>query len=107
MNCPVCLNPATRAALTGVDWLFESTAKTFTLNSCASCRCLFLNPMPDEEEIAGFYPPQYWWNSAGSRANGILKNLEALYRKLALHDHVSFVVRASANRQGTEVLDVG
>jgi 2-polyprenyl-3-methyl-5-hydroxy-6-metoxy-1,4-benzoquinol methylase len=63
--------------------------------------------MPDEEEIAGFYPPQYWWNSAGSRANGILKNLEALYRKLALHDHVSFVVRASANRQGTEVLDVG
>ena len=44
MNCPVCLNPATAPAITGTDLLFETTSRTFTLDSCPACRCLFLNP---------------------------------------------------------------
>jgi 2-polyprenyl-3-methyl-5-hydroxy-6-metoxy-1,4-benzoquinol methylase len=104
MSCPVCLNPVTAHALTGSDLLFESTSKTFTLDSCPSCRCLFMNPMPGTEEIAGFYPTQYWWNSARP---GALKTLESIYRKLALRDHVSFIMRAAGNRTGLDILDVG
>ena len=104
MSCPVCLNPATAPALTGTDLLFETTAKTFTLNSCAACHCLFLNPMPDTDEIAGFYPAQYWWS--GSRP-GLLKKLEAIYRRMALRGHVSFITKAAANRRGLDLLDVG
>jgi 2-polyprenyl-3-methyl-5-hydroxy-6-metoxy-1,4-benzoquinol methylase len=104
MTCPVCLNPATSPSLTGSDLLFESTTKTFTLNACSSCRCLFLNPMPGNEEIAGFYPTQYWWNSAKP---GTLKTLEAIYRKLALSGHIAFITRAAGSRGATEILDVG
>jgi 2-polyprenyl-3-methyl-5-hydroxy-6-metoxy-1,4-benzoquinol methylase len=106
MSCPVCLNPVTAPALTGSDLLFESTSKHFTLHTCASCRCLFLNPMPGDEEIAGFYPTQYWWSSSKS-GNGTLKKLEAVYRRLALRDHVQFILRASEDRRGVDLLDVG
>jgi 2-polyprenyl-3-methyl-5-hydroxy-6-metoxy-1,4-benzoquinol methylase len=106
MSCPVCLSPVTTPALSGSDLLFESTEKSFTLHACPSCRCLFLNPMPGEEEIAGFYPKQYWWNSK-SQGTAILRKLESIYRKVALHDHISFIVRAAGNRRGLDLLDVG
>jgi 2-polyprenyl-3-methyl-5-hydroxy-6-metoxy-1,4-benzoquinol methylase len=104
MNCPVCLNTATVAALRGTDLLFETTSKIFTLDSCRACRCLFLNPMPGDEEIAGFYPKQYWW-SAGKP--GLLKRLESVYRRLALRGHVSFISKAAGHRTGQDLLDVG
>jgi 2-polyprenyl-3-methyl-5-hydroxy-6-metoxy-1,4-benzoquinol methylase len=104
MNCPVCLNPATAPALSGTDLLFETTSKTFTLDSCPACRCLFLNPMPGADEIAAFYPNQYWWSGAKP---GLLKRLEAIYRRMALHGHVSFISKAAANRAGLDLLDVG
>jgi 2-polyprenyl-3-methyl-5-hydroxy-6-metoxy-1,4-benzoquinol methylase len=63
--------------------------------------------MPGDEEIAGFYPHQYWWNSSKAQANAALKKLESVYRKLALRDHISFIVRAARNRQGLDLLDVG
>ena len=107
MNCPVCLSLVSRPALTGSDLLFESTQKTFTLNSCASCHCLFLNPMPEEKEIAGFYPTQYWWNSSKAQSGSSLTKLESAYRRLALRDHISFIVRAAGNRSGVDLLDVG
>jgi 2-polyprenyl-3-methyl-5-hydroxy-6-metoxy-1,4-benzoquinol methylase len=107
MSCPVCLNAFTKPALTGGDWLFESTSKIFTLHACASCHCLFLDPMPADEEIARFYPPQYWWNSSESQRDRPLKRLESIYRKFALRDHVAFILRASGNRDGLDLLDVG
>src|SRR6185436_17805460 len=104
MNCPVCLNSATVPALSGTDLLFETTSKTFTLDSCSACRCLFLNPMPGDEEIAGFYPKQYWWSAAKP---GLLKNLESIYRRMALRGHISFISKAAGNRAGLDLLDIG
>lgn len=104
MNCPVCLNPATAPALTGTDLLFGTTSKTFTLDACSACRCLFLNPMPGDDEIAGFYPTQYWWSGAKP---GLLKKLEAAYRRIALRGHVAFITKAAANRTALDLLDVG
>src|SRR5262247_3855709 len=102
MSCPVCLSPATTPALTGSDLLFESTSKSFRLDSCNQCRCLFLSPMPDAHEIATFYPNQYWWNSS---KRGLLKRAEALYRKVALHGHVSFIVRVAETPERLNLLD--
>jgi 2-polyprenyl-3-methyl-5-hydroxy-6-metoxy-1,4-benzoquinol methylase len=104
MACPVCLNPKTIPALRGTDFLFETTSKTFRLDSCGACRCLFLNPMPDAAEIASFYPSQYWWNATQT---GGLKKLESLYRRIALRDHIAFIRKAAENRSGLELLDVG
>jgi 2-polyprenyl-3-methyl-5-hydroxy-6-metoxy-1,4-benzoquinol methylase len=108
MSCPVCLNPVSSPALTGTDLLFESTSKEFTLHSCPSCRCLFMDPMPDEEEIAAFYPKQYWWTtSPKSSGNGTLKRVESVYRKTVLRDHVAFILGAVEERTGLDLLDVG
>src|SRR5262249_62311618 len=107
MSCPVCLNAVTQPALTGRDWLFESTTKIFTLNCCTRCDCLFLDPMPADEEIASFYPSLYWWNSSNSQRNSSLKKIESVYRKLALRDHIAFISRAGGNRPGLDLLDVG
>jgi SAM-dependent methyltransferase len=104
MSCPVCMNPATSPAFTGTDFLFESTSKTFALDFCSSCRCLFLNPMPDNGEIAGFYPPNYWWTA--SRPGG-LKKLESVYRRIALRDHIAFITKSVKGRPDLELLDVG
>jgi SAM-dependent methyltransferase len=60
--------------------------------------------MPGSDEITGFYPAEYWWHP--SRA-GRLTKLESIYRKLALHDHVSFIVRAAGKRPAVDLLDVG
>src|SRR5258705_9614136 len=108
MSCPVCLNPVSTPALTGTDLLFESTRKEFTLHSCPSCRCLFMNPMPNEDEIAAFYPKQYWWTtSTKSSGNGTLKKFEAAYRKAVLRDHVAFILDDVDNRRDLDLLDVG
>src|SRR6185369_11082010 len=99
MSCPVCLSAVSSPALAGSDLLFESTAKEFTLHSCASCRCLFMNPMPAEDEIADFYPKQYWWTtSSKSSGNGALKKFESIYRKTVLRDHVAFILDAAESR---------
>ncbi len=104
MNCPVCLSPSTLPALSGRDFLFETTSKTFTLSSCAACRCLFLDPMPPGEEIAGFYPNEYWWSAAKP---GLLKRLEEIYRRFVLRDHLSFILAAVEGRNNLELLDIG
>jgi len=106
MRCPVCLSPSTAPALTGTDILFETTSRVFKLDSCAACHCLFLNPAPGTDEIAGYYPENYWWNT--SRPS-LLKVFERIYRRLALHDHIAFIT-ASASRMGNgqiRILDVG
>ena len=103
MNCPVCLSPATFPAhMTGSDVLFETTTKTFALSGCTACRCLFIDPLPGDAEISGFYPTQYWWKAS----SGVLKALEGIYRKVALRDHVAFISHATRGSD-PQLLDVG
>ena len=104
MMCPVCLNPASAPALKGTDFLFETTSKTFTLDSCTACRSLFLNPMPGSAEIEVFYPAQYWWNQ---NRPGLLKRAESVYRRMALRGHLSFVTKAAGKGRSLTLLDVG
>jgi 2-polyprenyl-3-methyl-5-hydroxy-6-metoxy-1,4-benzoquinol methylase len=107
MKCPVCLNPSTAPAFSGTDILFETTPRTFRLNACPACDSLFLNPPPEPDELAAFYPSQYWWSSSRST---LLKQLENVYRKLVLRDHLSFIV-AAGRREGraknVRLLDIG
>jgi 2-polyprenyl-3-methyl-5-hydroxy-6-metoxy-1,4-benzoquinol methylase len=63
--------------------------------------------MPGADEIASFYPAEYWWNASKGQALGLLKRLELVYRRLALRDHVSFITRAAGRRAGLDLLDVG
>jgi len=109
VSCPVCLRMRTAYFGQGRDWLFGTTDETFSLHTCVDCRCLFLDPMPGPEKIASFYPPNYWWDGSGS---GILRTLEAAYRRIVLLDHVSFIARAAGRPSppsgvSPRILDVG
>jgi SAM-dependent methyltransferase len=68
---------------------------------------MFLDPPPSEAEIPGFYPPRYWWTGSP----GALKRLETAYRRLVLHDHVTFIERAASSAWSESspprLLDVG
>jgi 2-polyprenyl-3-methyl-5-hydroxy-6-metoxy-1,4-benzoquinol methylase len=94
-------------SLTGSDSFFETTDRTFGYRSCTNCRCLFIDPVPHERELAKFYPSNYWWNSSPA----LLTRLECLYRRVALRDHVTFIGRAAAMlpryRRPIRLLDVG
>src|SRR3989442_4820889 len=104
MSCPVCLSPVTVPALSGTDFLFETTARTFTLHSCSSCRCLFLDPMPDSREIAGFYPAEYWWKAARP---GPLKGLESINGRIVFWIMVALIIEPAGNRTGLGIFDFG
>jgi 2-polyprenyl-3-methyl-5-hydroxy-6-metoxy-1,4-benzoquinol methylase len=107
MKCPVCLNSATAPALTGRDVLFETTSREFKLNACRQCDCLFINPLPGDQEVASFYPSQYWWNASKP---SLLKRAESLYRRMALRGHVAFIQSAASRlqkKQGIRLLDIG
>jgi len=107
MNCPVCLSAGTFSpSLAGSDFFFETTNKTFEYRSCTNCRCLYINPLPQEQEMEKFYPENYWWRSSPA----LLTRLEGLYRRIALRDHVAFITRASSGLQQNRpvrLLDVG
>lgn len=108
MNCPVCLSSGTaRQPFAGRDFLFETTNRTFGFSACGSCRSLFIDPVPGDEELANFYPSRYWWSASPDRLN----KLEGIYRRIALHDHVAFIAKASQKAAGgrgpVRLLDVG
>jgi SAM-dependent methyltransferase len=107
MNCPVCLDPASAPALIGTDYFFQVTPRTFHLSRCTACDSLFLDPLPEQADIAGFYPATYWWKSSSTA----LKKLEMLYRRAALRDHFTFIVNAAvkvhSSSQPPRILDVG
>lgn len=71
---------------------------------CGGCGLVRLFPQPCHDELALYYPPDYWFApdaSAGAR-------LTEAYRRFVLRDHVNFVVRALENSgERGPVLDVG
>ena len=106
MSCPVCLSPAIiPLAFVGRDLLFETTSKTFNLSACKGCHCFFIDPLPGSQELASFYPTQYWW----STSPGLLKFLESTYRKIVLRDHIGFIAKATASvrNRPARLLDIG
>lgn len=108
MNCPVCFSPSTVALpFSGFDTLFETTSRKFNFRGCAGCHSIFIDPMPGEQELAGFYPERYWWRSSP----GLLNRLEDFYRRIALSDHVRFIARAAeesvTDPRQVRLLDVG
>jgi len=108
-SCPVCLATNTAYFGQGTDWLFGTTEEKFSLHTCVDCRCVFIEPMPNSEKIASFYPLNYWWDEAET---GLLRRLEVKYRRIILLDQISFIAYAarqvsSSFGNSPRILDVG
>jgi SAM-dependent methyltransferase len=71
---------------------------------CEACRLLRLDPWPSPAELRRYYPDNYWYVPDANAAS----QLEEMYRRFVLGDHVRFV-RSALERSGETgaVVDVG
>ncbi|MEO5924091.1 MAG: methyltransferase domain-containing protein [Bryobacteraceae bacterium] len=93
-----------RVLFRSTDRLYATTTEIFQVVECRGCRLIRLNPQPKPSELHKYYPASYWFTQdAGQTAQ-----LEQLYRRFVLLDHVRFMERAiiGSEQKGT-VLDVG
>jgi SAM-dependent methyltransferase len=100
-GCPRCGYELYLTLFRGTDRLYATTRDRFSLVECSSCGLIRLDPLPTPEELARFYPHEYWWDSDGSAAD----RLSELYRRMVLQDHVSFVTHGDL--APGPVLDIG
>lgn len=93
-----------RILFSSTDRLYATTDETFQVVECRGCRLIRLNPQPPPEDLHLYYPTQYWFSPEATAA----AQLEQLYRRLVLGDHLRFVERAiEESEQDGPVLDVG
>ena len=102
--CVSCGSPAHREQFTTTDRLYHTTNRSFTIVACSQCGLLRLHPQPAAQELAGYYPRDYWFAPESTAAG----RLEEIYRRFVLRDHLRFVARAlrDAGESGP-LLDVG
>ncbi len=104
MPCPGCGDLEVRTLFRASDRLYRTTDKSFLVVECKRCRLIRLDPRPSPQELARYYPAEYWYapNSDG------VSRLEEAYRRFVLRDHVNFVMRAVEESEAKGVvLDVG
>lgn len=102
--CLMCGSDRATLLFRQTDRLYGTTSKQFGIVRCGECGLMRLDPRPEGEELAGYYPPNYWFAPDGS----LVARLEELYRRTVLRGHVRFVARAlrSSEARGP-LLDVG
>lgn len=102
-ECPACGSAHRRILFEATDRLYRTTNKQFSVAECKECGLIRLEPQPTKEELAGYYPDQYWFTPDGTAGR-----LEEAYRRVVLRDHLAFVRQALANSDGAGyVLDAG
>jgi len=57
-SCPLCGSQAV-LEFVGTDLAYKKD-KTYNYTRCTKCDALFQNPIPDKDDIAGFYPETYY-----------------------------------------------
>ncbi len=104
MECPGCGDPGVRTLFRARDRLYRTTDKNFLVVECKNCRLIRLEPRPSLQELALYYPDEYWYAPQADAAS----QLEEAYRRFVLRDHVNFVMRAveDSGEKGL-LLDVG
>ncbi len=73
---------------------------------------MYLDPIPTESALAGFYPTEYWWSgdtTTASRFARIFQKLERAYRNFVIAGHVRFLESCARKNGAGEktLLDIG
>ena len=72
--CLMCGCGRFTAILHGADRLYRTTTKQFSVVRCDECGLLRLDPTPPPEELARYYPDDYWFapdRTAASRLQAL------------------------------------
>jgi SAM-dependent methyltransferase len=102
--CLVCGGEQSTPLFRASDRLYGTTNREFSVVRCAHCGMIRLDPPPAREELARYYPENYWFAPDQSAAS----RLEEMYRRVVLRDHVRFVSQALERSSARgPLLDVG
>ena len=100
----MCGNQRATLLLRQTDRLYGTTDEQFGIVRCEQCHLIRLDPQPSHEELARYYPAQYWFAPDTS----LVARLEEGYRRTVLAGHVRFVARALRGSPARgPLLDVG
>jgi SAM-dependent methyltransferase len=103
-QCPACGGVEFRLLFSASDRLYRTTDEMFQVVECKQCRRMQLAPQPTPAELEKYYPGNYWFTPESNAAS----QLEEIYRRFVLRDHVHFVERALQEcEESGPVLDVG
>jgi SAM-dependent methyltransferase len=101
--CGACGSREMVTLFHATDRLYHTTKKSFLVVECQRCKLIRLFPKPKPEELATYYPSNYWHNDEGGRITAI----EEFYRRLVSLDHIRFLEGAIRGAGGGLVMDVG
>ncbi len=99
--CPRCESQSYTILFQDTDRLYRTTEKVFSVIECSGCALIRLFPRPAPDELASFYPEEYWWKADET----FLGRLTEIYRLFVLRDHVRFI--AASPIPSGPILDVG
>ena len=77
-NCPFCGKDRPEFYQSGPDRAYATPGR-FQLVRCRSCRLVYLNPRPPEDEISGLYPPDYGPHQVVRSRLGLLRRIDVSY----------------------------
>lgn len=60
-NCPNCNSNSLADYLKAKDRHYGNTGE-YATSICKNCSLVFMNPMPNDDELAGFYPPETYYS---------------------------------------------
>lgn len=99
MSCINCGGKESRFLFDAKDYRLATTEKNFSVYKCSGCGLMFLNPMPQEDELGIFYPDDYYQPG--------IALLEKLYSPLIDRCFKKIVNEIKKFKSGGRSLDVG
>lgn len=101
--CPYCNGQGVYAFQAG-DHFYKVTPKKVRLYRCQNCKSIYQQPIPDREEIAGFYPNGYWREEENP---GLIARLQGVYIRTMLNQDLMRLVKKVPRPNEGLWLDVG
>jgi ubiquinone/menaquinone biosynthesis C-methylase UbiE len=99
MSCINCGGKESRFLFDAKDYRLATTEKSFSVYKCSGCGLMFLNPMPQEDELGIFYPDDYYQPG--------ISLIEKLYSPLIDRCFKKIVNEIKKFKSGGRSLDVG
>ena len=92
--CPVCGSARARFVFDAFDYVYRVSADRFMVQCCRDCGAGYLSPRPSPDELARYYPSEFYWNFEHatavplSRQQLLLQRLPQITAKLSRMAHL-------------------
>ena len=100
-NCPICGSEKHSVFLTCTDHFL--TKEKFTIVKCDKCGFTFVNPRPEQSQLAGYYESTEYISHSGT-SKGIVNSV---YKFIRNYTHKAKLKLVTKYAKGNKILDIG